>query len=105
MSLRVIVMKRFIVKLSFLTCVTFAGSVSANTMEMPKPLEQIYSEIGYKAVEEAVTEYESLFKKDVQLPFQLPSIPFTHSFGRVNNSKEGMDEYLEVTYIHDMKPQ
>ncbi|MBB6447678.1 hypothetical protein [Bacillus benzoevorans] len=53
---------------SVLFCWINNGTVYANLDDMSS-LEEMYTQIGYKTVEEAVIEFENHFKKDVKLPF------------------------------------
>lgn len=40
----------------------------ANTNNFPRPFEEIFPEVGYKSVEEAIKEFEDYFKQDLKLP-------------------------------------
>jgi hypothetical protein len=72
--------------------------IAANNQ--PRPLEEIYPEIGYTKVEEAVSKFEQHFKKDVKLPVRLPPITFTHHFGRFNNLEGDVNDSLEVVFLN-----
>ncbi|MGD6879285.1 hypothetical protein [Bacillus infantis] len=70
--------------------------------DKPQPLEEIYPQIGYKAVDEAVREFEEHFKEDLKLPTRLPPIPFTHYFARFFQDKQyGINDGLEITFINE----
>ncbi|MCM3160814.1 carbon monoxide dehydrogenase [Metabacillus litoralis] len=92
--------------LSFLICVTGNVRVSANTNNTQPPLEEMYTQNGYKPVEEAVIEFEKHFKKDVKLPFIVPPIPFTHQFGIFTKDKEyGINDSLNIEFINEKSPE
>lgn len=76
------------------------NNVSANASNnQPRPLEEIYFEIGYTTVEEAVSKFELYFKKDVKLPIKVPPITFSHHFGRFNNLEGDVNDSLEVVFL------
>lgn len=77
------------------------ASVLADTNDKPSPYEEIYPEIGYKTVEEAVKDFEQHLKKDLKLPLRVPPVSFTHVFGRFND----MDDSFEVEYVSDQSPE
>lgn len=83
-----------------------AGVVMINS-DKPKaeerPLEQIYSEIGYKPVEEALSDAKSHFNKEIPLPYRLPPIEFTHMFGRLNDQEGDMNDSFSIEYLNDEK--
>ncbi|WP_368657089.1 carbon monoxide dehydrogenase [Metabacillus halosaccharovorans] len=92
--------------LSILIFVTNNGAVYANTNETPPLCEEMYTQAGYKTVEEAVREFEDHFKKDVKLPFILPSIPFTHQFGRFTEDNEyNINDSLDIEFINEKSPE
>ncbi|MGD6855921.1 hypothetical protein ACQCVO_12665 [Bacillus infantis] len=81
---------------------TASGGAVAHPHDAPPPLEESYTEIGYKTVEEAVREFEIYCKKDLKLPYRLPPVPFTHQFGRFHSDREyGINDSLEIKYIHE----
>lgn len=90
---------------SVLFCGINNGTVYANLNDMSPPLEEMYTQIGYKTVEEAVIEFENHFKKDVKLPFLVPSIPFTHYFGRFNDLKTAINNSLDIEFINEKSPE
>ncbi|UAT32937.1 hypothetical protein K7T73_20040 (plasmid) [Bacillus badius] len=52
-----------------------------------------------------MTEFEDHFKNDVKLPFKMPSIPFTHMFGRFWEDKEyNINDSLEIEFINEKSP-
>ncbi|HWO75649.1 MAG TPA: hypothetical protein VNM69_06965 [Bacillus sp. (in: firmicutes)] len=76
-------------------------SVYAISNDKPRPLEEIYPEIGYKTVEEAVKEFEQHFKHDLKLPLRVPPLTFTHYFGRFNDLGGDMNDYIECVFINE----
>ncbi|GIN39281.1 hypothetical protein [Heyndrickxia oleronia] len=44
----------------------------ANTNNPPRPFEEIFPEVGYKSVDEAIKEFEDYFKQDLKLPLRTP---------------------------------
>ncbi|MFT4415814.1 hypothetical protein ACLM5H_18300 [Fredinandcohnia humi] len=81
------------------------GTVYANTSDKPEPLEEIYPEIGYKTVDEAVKEFERHFKQDLKLPLRIPPINFTHYFGRFSDLDGDTNDTFELKLISDESPE
>ncbi|MEI4621663.1 hypothetical protein [Bacillus cereus] len=81
------------------------NNVFANSNDKPQPFEQIYSEIGYTTVEEAVREVEKHFKQDLKLPLRVPPIEFTHYFGRFSDLEGEMNDSFEMEFISDKSPE
>ncbi len=79
--------------------------IFANTISEDKTYEEMYPEIGYKTIEEAIKEFEQHFDQDFKLPLRLPPISFTHHFGKFNDSEGEMNDFLELEYIHDSSPE
>lgn len=80
------------------------GVVYANPNDTPPPLEEMYTQIGYKSVEEAVKEFENHFKREVKLPFIVPPVPFTHQFGRFNDLDDDLNDSLDIEFINEKSP-
>lgn len=80
------------------------GTVNAAN-DKPRPLEEIYTEIGYKTVEEAVQEFEHHFNQDLKLPLRLPPIEFTHHFGRFNDLDGDVNDSLELQFLNENSPE
>ena len=97
----------FLVMLIFSTFICGVNSVtaSAKTNSESRPFEEIYPEIGYKTVEEAVKEFENHFKKDLKLPLRLPPLNFTHHFGRFTDEEGDINDSLELEFINDKSPE
>ncbi|MBT2695709.1 hypothetical protein [Bacillus sp. ISL-55] len=81
-----------------------SGTANAGN-DKPRPLEEIFSEIGYKSVEEAVQEFEHHFNQDIKLPLRVPPIDFTHHFGRFNDLEGEINDSLEIELISDMSAE
>lgn len=77
----------------------------ANTNNFPRPFEEIFPEVGYKSVEEAIKEFEDYFKQDLKLPLRHPPITFTHQFGRFSNLEGDSNDSFEVKFISDKSPE
>ncbi|MGE7688046.1 hypothetical protein ACQKMI_02440 [Lysinibacillus sp. NPDC097214] len=94
-------MNRTVYLFLFSFCTFFLLSLHASANDKPSPYEEIYPEIGYKSVEEAVNDFEQHFNQKLKLPLRVPPISFTHHFGRFTDSKYEGNDALEVTYIND----
>ncbi|AOV07464.1 hypothetical protein [Sporosarcina ureilytica] len=79
----------------------FFLTIYATANEKPRPYEELYPEIGYKTVEEALEDFEQHFKQRPKLPLRVPPISFTHHFGRFNDLDGDMNDSFEVTFIND----
>lgn len=79
--------------------------VNATSNNLSRPFEEIYPEIGYKTVEEAVTEFEQHFKKELKLPLRVPPLNFTHYFGRFNDLDGDINDSFEIEFISDKSPE
>lgn len=77
----------------------------ASEIETSEPYEKIYSEIGYKTVEEAVRDFEQHFNQELKLPLRVPPISFTHYFGRFSNLEGEINDTFEITLISEQEPQ
>ncbi|GGD12217.1 hypothetical protein [Pontibacillus salipaludis] len=77
------------------------GIVQGQASNSSRPLEDVYTEIGYKTPEEAIEEIEQHFKRDLKLPLRVPPVSFTHNFGRFNNLEGIQNDSLEIEYIHE----
>lgn len=84
---------------------TINGAVYANTKDKTRPYEEIYPEIGYKTVEEAVKGFEQRFKQSLKLPLRVPPITFTHYFGRFNDLDGDINDSFEVEFVSDKSPE
>lgn len=80
-------------------------TAEANTSDVPPPFEEAFPEVGYKSVEEALKEFEQHFGKELKLPLRVPSIAFTHKFGRFSDSEGEMNDAFEMKLISDQSPR
>lgn len=94
-------MVRLISFLILLFCLFFWGTTYASINDKPRPYEEIYPEIGYKTVEDAIDDFEEHFKLKVKLPLRVPPISFTHHFSRFNDLDGEINDSFEVTFIND----
>lgn len=87
-------------------CQTINGNnVLANSNDKPQSFEQIYPEIGYTTVEEAVNKVEKHFKQSLKLPLRVPPIEFTHYFGRFSDLEGEMNDSFDAEFISDKSPE
>lgn len=77
----------------------------ANANVERTPFEKAYFEIGYKSVEEALDDCETYFNKNIILPYKLPPLAFTHSFGRCSTDNYGTDAEFEIEYLNENSPK
>ena len=78
-------------------CLLFFLTIYATANDKPSPYEEIYLEIGYKTVEDALDDFEQHFKQKLKLPLRVPPISFTHHFGRFSD----LDDSFEVKFINE----
>lgn len=86
-------------------CAFFLITLHASAKDKPSLYEEIYPEIGYKSVEEAVGDFEQHFNQKLKLPLRVPPISFTHHFGRFTDSKYKGNDAFEVTFINDQSSE
>lgn len=102
-------MYKFVYIFPFLICcLTFSwniGNVYANNNDKPKPFEQIYPEIGYKTIQEAVSETEQHFNQKLKLPLRVPPIEFTHYFGRFSDLEGEINDSFDVELVSEKTPE
>jgi hypothetical protein len=101
---------RFMTKISLIVLllsisIGISGKVFANTSNITRAFEEIYPEIGYESVEEALKACEKHFKQDLKLPLRQPPIAFTHQFGRFSNLDGDINDSFEVEFISDQSPE
>ncbi|MFP3919166.1 carbon monoxide dehydrogenase, partial [Lysinibacillus telephonicus] len=78
-----------------------SGTVYANPNDTPPSFEEQFREMGYKTVSEAVKEFEKHCNCSVKLPTMIPSIPFTHEFGKFYEDKEyEINDSLQIRFVH-----
>ncbi len=74
---------------------------NSNSDSKPPSFEEKFTEVGYKTVGESVKEFENHMKCEVQLPELMPSIPFTHKFGRfIEDTKDDLNDSLEIRFVN-----
>ncbi|MER2060184.1 MAG: hypothetical protein ABTA16_15295 [Niallia sp.] len=78
-------------------CVLFFLTIYATANDKPGSYEEIYPEIGYKTVEDALGEFEQHFKQKLKLPLRIPPKSFSHHFGRFSD----LDDSFEVKFINE----
>lgn len=78
------------------------NSVFAVKNDRPLTMQECYTLMGYKSVEDAVREFENYYKKPLVLPAREPAIPFTHRYGlfRINKENE-MNSTLDIQFLHE----
>lgn len=67
-------------------------------------LEEVFRASGFTTVEESVKAFEHHFKREVQLPLRVPSLGFTHYFGRYNDLEGTSNDSLGIEFIHETTP-
>lgn len=98
--------KFFCVFLFLIYCLFFSENIgNANANGKPQPIEQVYTEIGYKTVQEAVNEAEMHFNQKLKLPLRIPPIEFTHHFGRFSDLEGEINDSFDVEFISDKSPE
>ncbi|MDQ0159714.1 hypothetical protein [Alkalibacillus salilacus] len=90
---------------SIFICGVNNETASAKTINESRPFEELYPEIGYKTVEEAVKEFEHHFNQDLKLPLRLPPLNFTHHFGRFIDADGDINDHLELEFLNDKSPE
>jgi hypothetical protein len=97
--------KEAIIAMLMLLTIANTKLVHASSDDKPPSYEKMYTQFGYKSVDEAVKEFENHFKNDVNLPLRLPPISFTHQFGRFYEDKQfNTNDFLEIVYISEKLP-
>lgn len=75
------------------------------TENEPQRFEDIYKKIGYQSVEDELGKFEDHYEKSLNLPLKLPSVAFTHHFGRFNDLEGEINDSFEIIYISDQSPE
>jgi hypothetical protein len=78
------------------------STVGAYTNE---EFEKSLYDVGYKEVRQALNESQRHFYKEIPLPVKIPSLPFSHSFGRFIDLDGELNDGFEVEYINKNAPQ
>ena len=84
---------------------TETGAAYTVPSDTPPPLEEVFTEIGYNTVPEAVNELEKHFEQSLKLPLRVPPIEFTHCVGRFSNLEGEVNDSFEMKYISDKHPE
>ncbi|MGE7924670.1 hypothetical protein ACQKND_16020 [Viridibacillus arvi] len=91
--------------LGFLIFGTNVEQIYGNTNNTPESFERVFTEVGYKTVDEALYDFEQHFKQELKLPLRIPPISFTHHFGRFSNLEGEINDAFEVKFISDQFPE
>jgi hypothetical protein len=86
-----------------LCCLIFLWGSQGNTLaadDTPPPLDESLFDLGYEPVQNALETCEKHFGQKIKIPYKLPSLVFTHHFGRCNKTF-GINNDFEVLYIHE----
>ena len=93
-----------LVLFGILICGLYYETVNAKPNDTPQSFEEIFTEVGYKSVADAVDDFEHHFNQELKLPTRLPPISFTHYIGRFSNLYGEINDTLEVKFISDQLP-
>ena len=99
--------KSFLLFLYLLVFLTFGINderVFGTTNDTPPSFEEIFTEVGYKTVDEALKDFEQHFKQELKLPLRVPPISFTHVFGRFSGLDSEINDAFEIKFISDQLP-
>ncbi|MFN7252422.1 MAG: hypothetical protein ACK4M9_16825 [Anaerobacillus sp.] len=97
-------MKKCIFLLSLVLSIVISSNIDkgyAIVNDSPRPFEETYIEIGYKTVEEALSDFEKHFNQRLALPLRVPPIVFTHKFGRFNDLEGDLNDSFEVEVVNE----
>ena len=93
-----------LVLFGILICGLYYGTVNAKPNDTPPSFEELFTEVGYKSVADALDDFEHHFNQELKLPTRVPPISFTHYFGRFSNLDGEINDTLEVKFISDQLP-
>ena len=93
-----------LVLFGILFCGLYYGTVNAKPNDTPQSFEELFTEVGYKSVADALDDFEHHFNQELKLPTRVPPISFTHYFGRFSNLDGEINDTLEVKFISDQLP-
>ncbi|KAA0541801.1 hypothetical protein FZW96_21585 [Bacillus sp. BGMRC 2118] len=88
---------------SLVSCTILFGTINNTVTASSHTFEDNYLEIGYTNVEEAKSEFEQHFRKELNLPLRVPAIEFTHYFGRFNNLEGNIS--FEIEAVNENKSE
>lgn len=90
----------FIFLISFLL-ISANSEVYANQKNMTPSIDERFEEVGYKSVDEAVTEFENYFNCEVILPKVSPPISLTHKYGRFSKDmRYDSNNALNIIFVN-----
>lgn len=92
-------MKKFFMLMT-IAFLCFFTSENSQAKKEPEPFEGNYLRIGYSDITKALQKSEEHFEQTVALPTQIPPVPFTHIFGRLNDSVGNENDELEIKFLH-----
>lgn len=76
--------------------------ISAAEQNSPPSFDELFKEVGYTSIEEAVTEFENHFHCKVELPEMAPPISFTHQFGRFfEDERYKINDNLGIMFVNE----
>lgn len=78
---------------------------SLSTEAKEHTIEEFYLELGYKSLEESISDIESHYSQELELPLRLPPLSFTHYFGRFSDLDGEFNDSLEVEFINERIPE
>ena len=97
-------MKKITLLLLFVFCLfieTSDGTVFANSKETTPYFEDHSVRVGYKTVDEAVSEFEKSCDCVVKLPTMIPDLQFTHEFGAFyKDHKDRQKDLLQIRFVN-----
>lgn len=96
-------MRRILVLLIFVLMSN--GTVNANSDDRPPPYEQLYTAWGYASIDEALSEFEDHFKKELKLPLRIPPLALTHQIGIFNNMDGDINDSFEMKLVSEKYPE
>ncbi|WP_060678784.1 hypothetical protein [Virgibacillus halodenitrificans] len=91
-------MKRIILSLIFIG--VLSGSTVYASTGKPPSYEEMYSEWGYTTINEALSQVEDAFNKELLLPSRVPPIIFTHYFGKFDEPGRS----FHAQFVNDRTP-
>lgn len=81
--------------------ITSDGTVFANTHNTTPYYEDHSRRVGYKSINEAVMLFEKNCSCNVELPTEIPNIPFTHGFGAFYKDEiDGVNDLLQIRLVN-----
>ncbi|MBD1221898.1 hypothetical protein [Virgibacillus halodenitrificans] len=97
-------MKRIIILCIFVILVSHSVVYAKFKDNKPPSYEELYTEWGYTTIDDAITQFENSYNKDLKLPLRVPPIAFTHHFGKFTDS-EGNTNSFSAQFVNDKHPE